>query len=93
VDVTRAADHSATIPITCSPQVRPGQRVSLIVGGIEVLATPFQAQTASVSLKMNNAPVGEFFIRLRVDGVDSILIKKQNGKPVFDQTQKVAIHD
>jgi hypothetical protein len=93
LDVTRAADHSATIPITCSPEVRPGQRVSLIVGGTEVMATPFLAQTASVSFKMNNAPVGEFFIRLRVDGVDSILIKKQNGKPVFDQTQKVAIHD
>lgn len=93
LDVTRAADHTATIPITCAPEVRPGQRVSLIVGGTEVLATPFAAQTANVSFTMRNAPVGDFFLRLRVDGVDSILIKKQNGKPMFDATQKVTIHD
>ena len=93
LDVTRVADHSATIPITCAPEVRPGQRVSLIVGGAEVLATPFAAQTANVSFTMRNAPLGDFFLRLRVDGVDSILIKKQAGKPAFDATQKVTIHD
>jgi hypothetical protein len=44
---------------------------------------------------VTNASVGEYYLRLRVDGVDSLLVKYKdigpNSPPVFDDDQKVSI--
>jgi hypothetical protein len=34
---------------------------------------------------------GEYFARLRIDGVDSFLVDHSVSPPVFDQTQKVTV--
>jgi hypothetical protein len=40
---------------------------------------------------IRKAPVGKFLARLRVDGVDSLLIDFTKTPPAFDQNQTVTI--
>jgi hypothetical protein len=93
LDVLRQGDHSAEITITCSPQVRPGQRAALLIGDREVMAEAHAAVTDTLKFVVKNAPVGTHFLRLRIDGVDSLLVQSPAGKPVFDPDQRVKIHD
>lgn len=94
LDVTRAPDRSAEIDLTCSPQVLPGQRAALLIGDREVPAEAHPAATGSLKFIVRQAPLGEHFLRLRIDGVDSLLVlRPQDGPPVFDPQQKVKIHD
>ena len=93
LDVVRQPDKSAEIPLGFSPRVRPGQRVALLIGGAP--AEPLPALTVPVdtlNFVVKNAPVGTHFLRLRVDGVDSLLVQSPAGQPpVFDPSQRVKI--
>jgi len=94
LDVTRLPDESAEIDLTCSPEVRPGQRAALLIGDREVPAEAHPAATASLKFVVRHAPLGEHFLRLRIDGVDSLLVERlPNGSLAFDSDQKVKIHD
>jgi hypothetical protein len=97
-----AASLDFELTLTCSPQVRLGQRATLLFGGEEIPATPPPdpppAQTDTLKFQIapiTPASIGEYYLRLRVDGVDSLLIKYQdiapNTPPVFDDAQKVTI--
>jgi len=96
------AGGNATITITCQPDVRIAQRAALLLGDREVLAapppppppaTPPPTQTNTLTFQVLNAVPGEYFVRLRVDGVDSLVFDRsdEDALPVFDQTQKVTI--
>jgi hypothetical protein len=90
--VTRGGNGDATLPLTCSPEVWPKQRVSLLLGGREVFAEDHPLQTDSMRFVIKNAPLGEHLLRLRVDGVESIIVKRPaDSPPTFDETQKVRI--
>jgi len=93
LDVTRNADHAADITLKCSPQVQPRQRAALLLGDREVFAEPHPAATDTLTFKVPNAPLGLHFLRLRIDGVDSLLITSVADKPAFDPDQRVTIHD
>lgn len=93
-----AASGDFTLTVTCSPQVLPAQRASLLFGGNEIAADPHPAQTDTLTFQIspiNADSVGEYYVRLRVDGVDSLLIKYAligpNTPPIFDDAQKVTI--
>jgi hypothetical protein len=62
---------SFTLNPTCSPALLPRQQVSLIVGGQEVLAAPFQTTTNTPTFNFTGVAAGTYLVRLRVDGVDS----------------------
>jgi hypothetical protein len=79
----RAADGSATIAITCTPEVLPGQRASLIIGQREVAAQPRASTTGNLSFVVVDAPVGIHHVRLRVEGIDSALVDRDAQPPVF----------
>lgn len=81
--VARDGAGTATITLACQPQVEPGQRVSLLLGSLEVLPQPWSGATSSFSFVIDQAPVGEFLARLRVDGVDSPLIDRTAVPPAF----------
>jgi hypothetical protein len=81
------ADGNKVVTPTVGPEVRPTQRVSLILGGIELMAKPFGIQTATPSFIVNDVPPGLYWMRLRVDGVDSPLIDKSGPSPVFSAKQ------
>jgi uncharacterized protein DUF4255 len=78
---------SITLTPTCTPQVRPNQRVSLLLGGIELLADPFTVATATPSFTFTDPVPEKYWVRLRVDGVDSLLVDTSVSPPKFTGPQ------
>jgi len=94
LDVQRQADQSAAITLKTSPQVLKQQRASLLLGDREIPAEPHPASTDTLTFAVKKAPLGTHFLRLRINGVDSLLIQRPPGQPpVFDLDQRVTIHD
>jgi hypothetical protein len=87
----RNGDGDVTLSVTCSPSVLPAQRASLLLGDREIQAAPRSNQTDMLEFAVTDAPPGEHFIRLRVDGVDSLLVDRSTTPPAFDESQKVTI--
>ena len=73
------------------PQVRPEQAASLFVGAREIQAQPHAASTSSLSFQVNNAPLGQQIVRLRIDGVDSQFINHAVTPPAFSNSHKVVV--
>lgn len=81
-----------TLNLTCVPEVQLGQRVSLVLGSREELAAQPLVQGANVSFHFDNLAAGEYWVRLRVDGVDSLLVDRSDPKNLkFDPTQRLTI--
>jgi Pvc16 N-terminal domain len=80
-----------TYTATCSPQVWPTQIASLLLGNLEVAPEPFTAQTPTLIFDASNVAAGSYYFRLRVDGVDSLLVNRSVSPPVFDSTQQVTV--
>jgi hypothetical protein len=96
VDITpnpaaRDGSGNVTLTMTCNPEVRPEQRAALLLGNREILAGAHPAQTNTLQFLVTDTPPGEHSVRLRVDGVDSMLVDRTVTPPVFDETQKVTI--
>jgi hypothetical protein len=85
-----AAAGSIPFTVTCSPEVQPGQHVSLLLSDQDIAADDVTVATGSLSFTAILTP-GVYFVRLRVDGIDSLLVDRSVTPPVFDQTQKVTI--
>ena len=88
--------NEITVTLGCSPEVLPGQRAALLLGGDEVPAEPHPAKTGSLTFIAIDDPPGKFaagdyFVRLRVDGVDSLLVDRSVQPPKFNSSQKVSI--
>lgn len=79
-----------TLTVGCSPEVWPQQDVSLLVGDQDIAAAPVAVNTATFNFSTSLA-TGDYFVRLRVNGVDSLLVNRSVTPPVFDATQKVTI--
>ncbi|HEY3268733.1 MAG TPA: DUF4255 domain-containing protein [Armatimonadota bacterium] len=88
VSATRAG-ATVTVKLHCRPEVRPDQRVSLLLGAQEIPAEEHAAQTNALTFVSTGIAPGDYPLRLRVDGVDSILIDRTKNPPVFDGSQKV----
>ena len=88
-----AAGPVITFTVTARPPVRDTQRISLIVGDRELPAQPLAASpTATVAFQGQNFNSGAVLpVRLRIDGVDSILIDRSHRPPRFDPSQQVTI--
>jgi len=82
---------SITYTATSSPQVWPGQIVSLLLGNLEIAATPFTTQTGTLTFAASNLTSGSYYFRLRIDGVDSLLVNRAVTPPIFDSTQQVTV--
>lgn len=80
-----------TFTVTVSPEVLPAQRASLVVGSSEVLANDHPTQTGSLTFTMNNVASGTHFVRLRIDGVESLLVDRSKTPPEFFASQSVTV--
>lgn len=89
--ILRDGSGNVTLTLTCSPQVRPDQRAALLLGDREVLAEDHITQTDTLVFPVDAAPVGSRHIRLRVDGIDSLLIDRTVSPPAFDSDMEVII--
>lgn len=80
-----------TLKITCSPNVFPGQRVSLLLGDTEYIASATSASTDQLTFVVPSPQTGTYMVRLRVDGVDSQLIDRTVTPPQFLSKCQVVI--
>jgi uncharacterized protein (DUF2141 family) len=82
-----------SVTVKCAPNVLPEQRVTLLFRDREVAAKAHTASTDALDFALINLDPGEYFVRLRVDGVDSLLVIKTGVPPKlqFDPNQKVTI--
>jgi hypothetical protein len=87
---------NVSITVTCAPQIRDGQRVTLLVGEREFepasVSTPANP-TAETTLVFNTTALaaGNHPLRLRVEGVDSIPVDFSVDPPQFDANQVISV--
>lgn len=89
------------LTVRCVPRIRPEQEplVSLIFGSRQVLPTAIdtpggdQRQPTELTFDLTAVPPGEYLVRLRVDGVDSLPVTLLGTPPqlAFDANQKVTV--
>ncbi|MDB9305189.1 DUF4255 domain-containing protein [Nodularia spumigena CS-591/12] len=82
---------SSILTLICQPQILPEQRVVLLIGDRELSPQNITQKTDILTFNISNIPPGEYFLRLRVDGVDSLLINRAVQPPVFDASQRVRV--
>jgi hypothetical protein len=87
--VARDGQGRATISVEVRPQVRPYQRVSLILGSRAIAAEPHPAQTAAVTFIVPDAQPGTYLAAVRVDGIDSPRVDRAAAPPAFVGTPVV----
>ena len=84
-----AGGYTATV--ICSPQVLPNQSAALLLGDRQLPTPNHPAKTDTLTFSITSIPDGEYYVRLRIDGVDSLLIDRSVSPPIFDVTQKVTL--
>jgi hypothetical protein len=89
--VRDAGSGAVTITLNFTPHVRPGQKVSLNAGGHEALPTSLTTQTGTLSFRFPELASGPQWLRLRVDGADSLLVNRGETPPTFNSTQRKTI--
>jgi hypothetical protein len=85
---------NATVTIACSPKVLPAQTAVMLLAGREVVAESHPVTSDTLTFVIKNAPtIQDEFVRLRVDGVDSVPFKSAGVPPQlgFDDGQRVTI--
>ncbi|WP_327381958.1 DUF4255 domain-containing protein [Streptomyces sp. NBC_01207] len=90
VTVTRDSDGNAGITLTAAPPFSDGQQVLLLLGGDANRAHTVGGDTAEFTVK--KARPGDHRVRLRVDGVDSLLVFDHTvTPPAYDPTQLLTV--
>lgn len=88
------ADHSetgATITIAVTPEVRAKQRAALLLGDKFIAVESSSYPAGAFTIPIAKMDPGEYWLRLRVDGVDSLLVNRGVTPPVFKPEYKVTI--
>jgi hypothetical protein len=86
-----ATTRNVTVTLDVSPEVRPGQDARLSLGGTSAPAEPHPTQTPTLTFELGDVPFGQQWVRLTVDGVDSLLVDRSAEPPTFDATQSVTV--
>ncbi|MFL6216664.1 MAG: DUF4255 domain-containing protein [Blastocatellia bacterium] len=92
--IARDANGDVQLTVKVKPDVRPEQSAVLYLADREVVAAARAAATDTLSFVIENAPVVQnSLLRLRVDGVDSLPVERQQNpdRLVFADDQKVTI--
>ena len=91
---TRAGD--LRLHLVCSPPLHRRQKAILLLGDrsfpTRKRSTPDQTATTTLTCRIKSAVPGEYIVRLRVDGVDSLPVDFSTIPWQFDPNQKVIIH-
>jgi hypothetical protein len=77
------AGGTANFTLNFTPTLREGQIPRLVLGGTEYAPTAFTAPAASLNFSIPDAPLGDHLARLRVDGIDSLIINPASKPPAF----------
>lgn len=80
-----------TVTLDVSPEVRPAQDARLTLGGDGAPAEPHPAATSTLTFELGDVPPGAQWVRLTVDGVDSLLVDRSEEPPTFHPSQSVTV--
>jgi len=90
--VTRdATTHRVTVTLDVKPQLRPEQDATLTLGGDSGPVDSHTTPTSTLTFGLGVVPPGAQWVRLTVDGVESLLVDRTVEPPTFDSTQTVAV--
>lgn len=89
--VVRQPDGRVTVRLSVEPDVLAAQRVYLLLGSLSTKANVLTQATGELVFDVPDVPVGAHLTRVRVDGVDSLLVDRSVTPPRFDETQKVTV--
>jgi hypothetical protein len=79
----------ATITLDVSPDVRPDQRAILLLNDRQIAAEVHPVQSSRLTFVVTAPQNGSYLIRVRVDGVDSVVVDRGAKPPVFKPQQVV----
>ncbi len=93
LSVTRGGVPSrVTVTLRSRPQVRPQQSATLMLDGVQSVALPRAAAADPLVFEFpDSVAAGTHWLRLRVDGTDSVLVDRSGAAPVFDASQQVTV--
>jgi hypothetical protein len=77
---------TVSFTLKCTPDVRAGQVVKLILGGREYLPASFNAPANSFDFEVPNAPFTVLPVSLSVDGIMSPMINPEAVPPAYSRT-------
>jgi Pvc16 N-terminal domain len=86
-----AGTGDVTVTLGVRPEVRPGQEAQLVLGGDGALADPIATSSSTLTFHLGVVPSGPQWVRLTVDGVESLLVDRSADPPAFDSSQSVAV--
>jgi hypothetical protein len=90
--ITRdATSQNVTVTIAVKPRVRAAQPARLMLGGETADAGPRTSTQAALTFEFGPVPPGSQWIRLTVDGVESLLVDRSATPPAFDPAQSVTV--
>jgi Pvc16 N-terminal domain len=87
----QANTGEVTVTVKCSPNVLPGQNAQLLLSDLQVPLGPVLGPTDTLVFTSSVIPKGKYYLRLRVDSVDSLLVDRSKEPPVFDPTQVLEV--
>ena len=79
----------AQVDLTIAPPLVAGQDAALLIGGQVVVGQ--RTDPTSVTFRVADLEVRDYYVRVRVDGADSALIDVSGPTPAYDATQKVTV--
>jgi hypothetical protein len=86
------ASGEVRLILACAPPVLPGQRAYLLLGERQLPSAPHPTTTSTLDFVFRTTREERGgLVRLRVDGVDSLLVDRSGARPVFRQEQRVTI--
>lgn len=91
---TGVGAHPALFTVKCSPQVWATQRAKLLIMDREILSSVRTAKTDTLTFPLpgETPPAGTYYVRLRIDDVDSLLVSDYSAaQPGFDTAQQVTV--
>lgn len=86
--------NNPSVTVQFYPEVRDTQRVEFFAGGVPFKPTPFDGNASTLIIPLTGIkPIeGRIPVGLRVDGVDSILVRDTTAKPPqFDPQQTIEL--
>jgi hypothetical protein len=87
---------AADLTVDVDPKILANQRASLVVGDLEVAPKSSGRTTNSMVFTLPKELAGEHYVRLRVDGVDSIVVDLMTppsgmARPAFSDSFKIVV--
>jgi len=86
-----ATTRNVTATLDVVPELRPAQDATLTLGGVSAPVEPHPAATSTLTFELGDVPDGDQWVRLTVDGVESLLLDREAEPPAFDPSQSVTV--